>query len=709
MPDISSLTPAEKRKITIAAKAEKERQEQVAFELEKKRNPGGRQAKRDAKAAHVWTVDLPASTTSTRKRTSSTAQASEKPKRAREEKDAGESEPEEDQAPVKSKAAKSKARAHAPPPIVLDSDEEEEKNTKSKAQKKKTVRIDFTDPTTFPSATTAKPLKAAAPSVASGKKSHPTKAPKLVAESASESDDASDHDSDTSGGAADVAPNADEFLAEVPRVVGKKTKAISEDDAEDVEMQDSSVSTTRVKDEKVLFLRNILTQSDYVNYGAKYPRQDYIRQALNRAAAVKAAKGNLTDEDMPGLMSSGPEDNDEDFHEAMAKAVTGIPRHRRGSSASWSSGQDISVPETDIDDVEVDVTEYPSDDDSENEPVVQQKVRKVSAARQKKAELERPQVRPAAPAVNTKKLSLGQRLAEAASRPETDWDASAQIVYPEPGKDIRLNDQGDHAKRVIRGGIQNLKTSLLFEDAYPQIISRSGFSKAYFSTAADNLGEVHIKERLVKDPKYGRVLSDLLIDRVNILRGGIKKIAVNVAPGHYQLSTLTAGRTKDQVEELIKDHRYIFPFDPSTNLKRLKFDLPFHHPAIIAILKQGVFTGQFKTNVAHLFVSTNKKRPNDVELPDAMVALAATAVYAALAEYRLTGERQSINFTEGAYEDTYRNHMKTLADTRVNAPVALHKVLHGLYKEVSDVKSVQAASGSSATLINLVDVPEADN
>lgn len=58
----------------------------------------------------------------------------------------------------------------------------------------------------------------------------------------------------------------------------------------------------------------------------------------------------------------------------------------------------------------------------------------------------------------------------------------------------------------------------------------------------------------------------------------------------------------------------------------MKTELPFHHPAIIAVLKQGVFISQFKTNLAHIFVSTNKKRPYDVELPDAMVALVATAV-----------------------------------------------------------------------------------
>jgi hypothetical protein len=99
-------------------------------------------------------------------------------------------------------------------------------------------------------------------------------------------------------------------------------------------------------------------------------------------------------------------------------------------------------------------------------------------------------------------------------------------------------------------------------------------------------------------------------------------------------------------------------------------------------------------------------------------------IYAALVEYRLTGEHQSINFSEAASADTYRNHMKTLADTGEYAATALHKVLHSLYSNVtqvfpfsehishsshlSEAKSVQASAGSSSTLINLVDVPESD-
>jgi hypothetical protein len=53
---------------------------------------------------------------------------------------------------------------------------------------------------------------------------------------------------------------------------------------------------------------------------------------------------------------------------------------------------------------------------------------------------------------------------------------------------------------------------------------------------------------------------------------------------------------------------------------------PFHHPALKAIVKDGVFNRSFKAKNMHLFISTSKKHPTHLELPDAMVALAATAV-----------------------------------------------------------------------------------
>jgi hypothetical protein len=51
----------------------------------------------------------------------------------------------------------------------------------------------------------------------------------------------------------------------------------------------------------------------------------------------------------------------------------------------------------------------------------------------------------------------------------------------------------------------------------------------------------------------------------------------------------------------------------------------------------------------------------------------------------MTGERQPIAFTEDAFKDIYRIHIKTLEDTRANAPIAMHKVLHQLFRDVTSV------------------------
>ncbi|KAJ7797259.1 hypothetical protein B0H14DRAFT_3493921 [Mycena olivaceomarginata] len=93
------------------------------------------------------------------------------------------------------------------------------------------------------------------------------------------------------------------------------------------------------------------------------------------------------------------------------------------------------------------------------------------------------------------------------------------------------------------------------------------------------------------------------------------------------------------------------------------------------------------------FPARNLKKPTERELPDSMVALGATAVYAALVEYRMTGKRQNIPFTEDAYEDIYRNHMATLHDTRKNAHKAMHNLLHELFTEITEGNKVAHTAG----------------
>ncbi|KAJ7161689.1 hypothetical protein C8R46DRAFT_1283996 [Mycena filopes] len=147
------------------------------------------------------------------------------------------------------------------------------------------------------------------------------------------------------------------------------------------------------------------------------------------------------------------------------------------------------------------------------------------------------------------------------------------------------------------------------------------------------------------------------------------------------------------------------------NLGQLQLNMPFRHGAIRFVLKEELFSNAaFVTQNIDKFPANLATKPNERELPDAMVALATTAVYGALCELRMTGQRQTIAFTEDAYEDTYRNHINTLVASRTKAPLSMHKLMHGLFNEVSaSNRTAHTTSGSSATLIQLFDVPEADN
>ncbi|KAJ6459101.1 hypothetical protein C8R45DRAFT_942526 [Mycena sanguinolenta] len=166
------------------------------------------------------------------------------------------------------------------------------------------------------------------------------------------------------------------------------------------------------------------------------------------------------------------------------------------------------------------------------------------------AELECPQVRPVAGS----KTFQGSKLTNAdtastPTRPGSSWPVSVCIVYLGPGKGICLSNQSEETK---------------LPDSYPPIISRPDFGKGYMLASAEDIPKaIHIKEHL------------MLIDRVNILHGGIKKIAENMIPDFYKLTGITPAKAKETVEDPVKDHRYIFPTDPTTT--RLKMELPFHH------------------------------------------------------------------------------------------------------------------------------------
>lgn len=122
----------------------------------------------------------------------------------------------------------------------------------------------------------------------------------------------------------------------------------------------------------------------------------------------------------------------------------------------------------------------------------------------------------------------------------------------------------------------------------------------------------------------------------------MKRCAVSCVLAFFQLADLEPDKVKARVEELLKDHRYIFAINPVTvslrqrvhfililspSQKQLQLDKPFCHGSLRFVLKEELFSkASFVTQNIDRFPATNPTEPTMRELPDPMVALAGTAV-----------------------------------------------------------------------------------
>ncbi|KAJ7703786.1 hypothetical protein B0H16DRAFT_1747833 [Mycena metata] len=336
----TTLTPTEKRKITIAAKAERERQEQAAF-VAASIKAGGRAAKVEAQKNAVWTADQPSTwkdnQPKTRKRTLSTAEPSETIKKARGTKATSDSEVEA--TPEIPKASIVKARKHAPA-TIQDSDESGAgggkkpnfTNLPTRSKAKPVVAKAANRSKAKPLAATAKKLGNVStlvkPFAKKGKVGITKATPaRVVAESDSEDAPASEEKSEDGESdeedIEDVAPNEVEFITEVPRVISSKSKPANHD----VEMDTSADN---------------LFDSDQESVEINKPR-------AKRQQPKQEPDSDDSFADAPPRMEI-IDDSDVDVPEVRARTSAHSSRSRRSSASSWSSGCDLRVPDSDPED-----------------------------------------------------------------------------------------------------------------------------------------------------------------------------------------------------------------------------------------------------------------------------------------------------------------------------------------------------------------------
>ncbi|KAJ7847937.1 hypothetical protein B0H14DRAFT_2583325 [Mycena olivaceomarginata] len=361
-PSTKPLTAAEKRKITLAAKAEQEKREQAAFEAECKKNPGGRKAKVKANEKAVWKLDQ---SEASRKRTlSETAPAAEfillicfLPV--------------EQPVPAPKVKASTTGRKYVPATLD-DSDDPAPKAAKP-------LYIDFTKivPATIKSKSTSTKVKAVVTKglkALAGVKSRAAKVgkaaakkPRVIAESASEDEEAvSSEENSTDVTKSDksdgedvryVSPNEDEFQSEVA------DDEVDDNSDIDVEMkgQHGSESAHELFDSDN---ESIEIDKPRVKSKGQASRQGSVHELIesdNESIEIdkprvkskgKARREEKSEPDTDDTFSDAPrrvvfiDDSDSEMPLSVAKSAVSL-RSGRSSAASWSSGQDLRIPDSD--------------------------------------------------------------------------------------------------------------------------------------------------------------------------------------------------------------------------------------------------------------------------------------------------------------------------------------------------------------------------
>ncbi|KAN0130984.1 hypothetical protein V8E53_011117 [Lactarius tabidus] len=122
---------------------------------------------------------------------------------------------------------------------------------------------------------------------------------------------------------------------------------------------------------------------------------------------------------------------------------------------------------------------------------------------------------------------------------------------------------------------------------------------------------------------------------------------------------------------------------------------------ITPLLSNYTYTFPHATTSVSTTLQTGPHAEQIYEVPIAMVALVATALYAALYEW-CTGELQVAEFSANAYLDVYLGHMNTLKHIREKCEGAFHLMMADIYKQAdSPPNGRQPNSGVAIAQIDL--------
>ncbi|KAI0038446.1 hypothetical protein FA95DRAFT_1613386 [Auriscalpium vulgare] len=277
--------------------------------------------------------------------------------------------------------------------------------------------------------------------------------------------------------------------------------------------------------------------------------------------------------------------------------------------------------------------------------------------------------------------------------------SDVQVVPPKGGAKLKIREQPETVTKVIQHANKHeMPEFICFKNAFPSQIERPPLLRQALVDAAKAVGYTEIEERLRADRAYADSMARIPEGRISNLRGKIKLAADQCVMNAYELPAIPAPRFVRHIHTL-RDPKdvpmlYTYPSIGAAMSERFNTQRPYCHPAIITVLHNSFFgtkaAARFKVDK---YMAAG--RGDNPELPIAMVALAATAVYVALEAYALGPEATHVEFEANKYTKIYCDHVETLEEILLEDEGKFSALMAHLFKAASGMKT-----GSSARRVD---------
>ncbi|KAG1775653.1 hypothetical protein EV702DRAFT_1199137 [Suillus placidus] len=284
----------------------------------------------------------------------------------------------------------------------------------------------------------------------------------------------------------------------------------------------------------------------------------------------------------------------------------------------------------------------------------------------------------------------------------------ASLVRTEGGK-VKLLDQNLETRKILQSATMEVKCHLFFTNGYPELVDKNQVTLQALIAVAENCGVHVIKECLQSDERYASQLGSLVDAHVPILRRELKEDACAHADGYFRLGHTDTG--KAAARRLLDKLAYIYA---------LKFDInneaspigkkPYQGELLIFLIYWQLFhsSRSVAVKLVERFVEIANNKGQHPEVPIPLLALVATAVYAALL-WKSQGSLSKFNFTGNLFSETYNYHVRFLEKLKKDARAKFHCMMADIYEAAQKLRYSGAAASGQAAELEAFELLDLDN